>query len=170
MVTVRAAVISDAERMASVNAACWSVGYRGIIPEARLEPLPVSARLRQMRAGLRAPRRDSFTRIAELDGAFAGYCFVAAPGRDQPDDSRIAELVAVYVEPELWRRGVGRALLDAGIDQAGALGYESMYLWTFEENHRAQRFYRALGFESDGARRPFVPIGTPTVRMQRQLS
>src|SRR5688572_25862199 len=101
MVTVREAVVSDAERMASVNAAGWSEGYRGIIPEERLEHLPVSDWLRQMRAGLREPRRDSFTRIAEIDGAFAGYCFIAAPGRDQPDDSRIAELVAVYVEPEL---------------------------------------------------------------------
>ncbi len=43
---------------------------------------------------------DSFTRIAEIDGAPVGYCFVAAPGREEPKGSRIAELVAIYVDPQ----------------------------------------------------------------------
>ena len=33
-------------------------------------------------------RGDSFTRIAELEGAPVGYCFVAAPGREEPEGSQ----------------------------------------------------------------------------------
>ena len=40
-----------------------------------------------------------------MDGDVAGYCFVAAPGREEPDESKVAELVAIYVDP---RRAGGR--------------------------------------------------------------
>ena len=170
MIEVREAVLDDVDEMARVNAAGWREGYRGIVPDDRLDHLPEADWRRQMQAGLREPRLDSFTRIAELDGEFAGYCFVAAPGRDEPDESKVAELVAIYVEPRLWRRGVGRSLIEAAIGRAAELGCEWLLLWTFEENHRALRFYEAAGFERDGARRPFVPIGTPTVRMRRPLT
>ena len=32
--------------------------------------------------GLRRPVEDAFTYVAEIDGGFAGYCFVAAPSRE----------------------------------------------------------------------------------------
>jgi GNAT superfamily N-acetyltransferase len=123
-----------------------------------------------MTEGLERPRGDSFTRIAELDGDAAGYCFVAAPGREEPDDSRLAELVALYVDPARWRRGVGRALLDAVIADAESLPYDEVFLWTFEVNQPALQLYLAAGFEPDGAERPFVPTGTPTVRLRRSLA
>jgi ribosomal protein S18 acetylase RimI-like enzyme len=163
-------VVEDAPAMAHVNAAGWREGYRGIVPDERLDHLPEADWRRQMTAGLEAPRLDAFTRIAELDGEFAGYCFVAAPGREEPDDSRTAELVALYVHERFWRRGVGSALITAALERLAALGrYEEVFLWTFEQNVRAISFYRAFGFAPDGGRRPFVPIGTPTIRMRRPL-
>ncbi len=156
--------------MAEVNAAGWRVGYRELVPRHYLEALPVTRWRREMAEGLRNPRRDSFTRVAELDGSFAGYGFVAAPGRSEPDDSRLAELVALYVDPECWGRGVGRALLDAVLAAAARLGYEEIFLWTFEGNERALALYEPAGFEPDGATRPFAPTGTATLRMRRPLA
>jgi GNAT superfamily N-acetyltransferase len=170
VINVREARVDDAEAMADVNAAGWRVGYREIVPQHYLDDLPVKRWLREMRAGLAEPRGDSFTRIAELDGSFAGYCFVAAPGRGEPDDSKVAELVALYVYPESWGRGAGRALLDAALAEAGKLGYAEIILWTWARNERALRIYRAAGFAADGASRPFVPLGTETVRLRRALT
>jgi GNAT superfamily N-acetyltransferase len=170
MIEVREAVVDDAEEMARVNAAGWREGYRGIVPGERLDHLPEADWRRQMTAGLRNPRLDAFTRIAKLDGELAGYCFVAAPGREEPDDSPLVELVAMYVFKRFWRQGVGTALMERAIAQARSFGrYEEIFLWTFEKNDRAISFYRRHGFEADGARKPFVPIGTPTVRMRRTL-
>ena len=170
MIEVREGVVDDAEQMAEVNAAGWREGYRGIIPDERLDHLPEADWQRQMTAGLREPRLDAFTRIAEVDGEFAGYCFIAAPGREEPGDSRIAELVAMYVHRRFWRQGVGSALMERAIEQAASFGrYEEVFLWTFERNERAISFYLRHGFELDGQRKPFVPIGTPTVRMRRSL-
>ena len=156
--------------MAAVNAAGWREGYRGIVPEYYLEDLPVSRWLREMKNGLANPRGDAFTRIAEVDGGFAGYCFVAAPGREVADDSNEAELVAIYVYSRHWGQGVGRALLEAALAETTRLGYEEIVLWTFARNERALRLYRAAGFEPDGATRPFVPVGTETVRLRRTLN
>ena len=169
MTVVREAVVADARAMAEVNAAGWRAGYRGLVPDEYVENLPVAQWRREMTVGLQSPRGDSFTRIAELEGSFAGYCFVAAPGREQPDGSRRAELVALYVYPERWGRGVGTALLDAALAETEARGYEAIELWTFEANERALRLYERAGFRPDGSTRPFARTGTPTVRLSRPL-
>lgn len=169
MLAIREAVVEDADAMAAVNAAGWRVGYRGIIPGEALERIPEAQWRREMREGLRSPRGDSFTRIAELRGEFAGYCFVAAPGREEPEHSRLAELVALYVDPQRWGMGVGTALLERALADAGALGYAEIFLWTLEHNRRAMRLYGRAEFTADGARRPLVPVGAPTVRMRRRL-
>ncbi len=169
MIRVREPDVSDAAAMAEVNAAGWRAGYRGLVPSEYLDRLPVAQWRREMTDGLRTPRADSFTRIAELDGSFAGYCFVAAPGREQPERSARAELVALYVDPERWGKGVGRALLEAALGEAGARGYAEIEVWTFEANERALGLYERAGFRPDGARRPFARTKTPTVRLARPL-
>jgi GNAT superfamily N-acetyltransferase len=165
VIRVREADVSDAAAMAEVNASAWRAGFRGLVPSDYLDHLPVAQWRREMSEGLRGARGDSFTRIAELDGVFAGYCFVAAPGREQPDGSTRAELVALYVDPERWGRGVGGVLLEASVEEAAARGYREIELWTFEANERALRLYGRAGFRRDGGRRPFPKTGTPTVRL-----
>jgi GNAT superfamily N-acetyltransferase len=169
MAEIRDATVEDAEPMADVNAAGWRDGYRGIVPQHYLDDLPVSRWLREMKNGLANPRGDAFTRIAEIDGRFVGYCFVAAPGREVPEDSKEAELVAIYVYSQYWGQGAGRALLEAALAETARLGYEEIILWTFARNERALRLYRRTGFVLDGATRPFVPVGTDTVRLRRGL-
>jgi len=169
VIRVREAHVSDAAAMAEVNAAGWRAGFRGLVPPDYLDRLPVAQWRREISEGLRNPRGDSFTRIAELDGSFAGYCFVAAPSREQPDGSTRAELVALYVDPERWGRGVGRDLLSAALEEAAARGYEAIELWTFEANERSLLLYKRAGFHLDGGRRPFPKTGTPTVRLSRPL-
>jgi ribosomal protein S18 acetylase RimI-like enzyme len=169
MIEVREAVVEDADAMANVNAAGWRAGYKGIVPDERLQNLPIGRWRREMRDGLRGPRGDSFTRIAEMGGTVAGYCLISAPARDEPDDSKLSELVAIYVRPQSWRRGVGRELITAAVGHAGELGYEEMYLWTFEHNQRALDFYLDFGFQPDGTRRDYQPLGIPTLRLRRKL-
>lgn len=167
---VRAATLEDAERIVELTAAGWRAGYPGIVPQALIEKLPVAAWRHDVSSGLRAPLADAFTRIAELDGETVGYAYVAAPGREQPAGSRVAELVAIYVDPRHWRAGVGRGLAASALAGAGEAGYERMLLWTFEANARARAFYRELGWREDGAARPHRASGTPTIRMSRSVT
>jgi GNAT superfamily N-acetyltransferase len=51
-------------------------------------------------------------------------------------------LAAVYVTPEVRRRGIGAALVRAVEEQASALGYTRLYLFTPDQDH----FYARLGW------------------------
>lgn len=151
-----------------LTAAGWREAYPGIVPAERIEGLPMAAWRHDIRHGLAEPEGDSFTRIAEEDGAIAGYVFVAAPGREDEDEGE-AELVAIYVSPDHWRRGIGRALIEAAVTDARGAGYERIALWSFEQNAQALAFYDALGWEQTAERRPHRATGAPTVKLRREL-
>jgi GNAT superfamily N-acetyltransferase len=170
MLRVRAATEADAEAIVQLTAAGWRAAYPGIVPAELIEKLPIEGWRHDIGAGLRSPEGDAFTRIAELDGEITGYCYVAAPGREEPERSTIAELVAVYVAPEHWRRGAGRALLESAEEKARLPGYTELILWSFEENRGALAFYRALGWSEDGTHRPHRATGVATTRLRRSLT
>jgi GNAT superfamily N-acetyltransferase len=69
--------------------------------------------------------------VAELDGEIAGFAAVVG-----------GELDGLFVEPDLWGRGVGRALADAATDEARKRGLTLKVI----ANPRARRFYEHCGF------------------------
>ena len=100
--------------------------------------LPVERWRHEVGVGLRRPVDDAFTCVAEIDGGFAGYCYVAAPRARRTSAPEAAELVAIYVDPEHWREGAGNALMEAALAQLAGLPYARRVLWTFEGNAPAR--------------------------------
>jgi ribosomal-protein-alanine N-acetyltransferase len=68
------------------------------------------------------------------------------------DEGEIANLA---VAPDGWGQGVGRALLDAALDEALRRRTAAMYLEVRQTNDRARRLYRSRGFEEIGRRRGY---------------
>ncbi len=83
---------------------------------------------------------DGALLLARLDGAPAGCVAL------RRIDDATCEMKRMYVPPELHGRGIGRALADAIVDEARALGYTSMVLDTSIRQKEAQALYRKLGF------------------------
>ena len=73
--------------------------------------------------------------VAELDGKVAG--FAAAVG---------GELDGLFVEPDLWGRGIGRTLIDAAAHEARRKGLTL----TVIAAPGARRFYESCGFSVEG--------------------
>ncbi|RRR69205.1 GNAT family N-acetyltransferase [Streptomyces sp. RP5T] len=63
-------------------------------------------------------------------------------------------LVGVFVRPEERGSGLTDVLFDAAVEWAWAHGAERVRLIVHEDNGRAQRFYRKVGFEPSGVRVP----------------
>ena len=86
--------------------------------------------------------------VAEEDNVAAGV----AGCRDEWLDG-------LYVLPQFWSRGVGRALHDEVLERLRAAGCERCHLWVLEHNERARRFYERLGWTENGTSRvvPFPP-------------
>jgi len=59
-------------------------------------------------------------------------------------------VIAMYVAPEWAGRGVARALLDALLQEARALGLERLVLTVTHGNQPAERLYQRMGFVSFG--------------------
>lgn len=95
------------------------------LPEARIFPQP----------------HLPFAIVAELDGAIAGFATLLPPANGE------AEVEDLFVDPPLWRRGVGRALMTALEARALSLGASSLHVIA---NNRALPFYRSAGFEIVG--------------------
>ena len=87
--------------------------------------------------------------VAELDGRIAGFAAVVA-----------GELDGLFVEPELWGRGIGRALADEAVHRARRRGYT---LWVIA-SPSARGFYERCGFSVEGEAE--TRFG-PAVRMSR---
>ncbi len=97
------------------------------------------------------------TIIAEApDGRWVGTLtvLVEEPGTTDwagyPVERKQGHIVAVFVRPEERGSGLTEVLFDAGLEWAWGRGAERVRLIVHEENGRAQRFYRRVGFVPSG--------------------
>ena len=75
--------------------------------------------------------------VAERDGVVAGFAAVVP----RPDGE--AELDALFVEPNLWRHGIGRRLVDHMAEIARTRAVNFLYVIG---NPHAEGFYLSCGF------------------------
>jgi ribosomal-protein-alanine acetyltransferase len=99
----------------------------------------------------------------DADGAIVAYAGLRAPaGSPQGDIQTIA--VAAHAR----RRGLGRELLTALLDEARRRGAEEVFLEVRADNPGAQELYRAFGFEEIAVRPNYYqPDGVDAVIMRR---
>jgi L-amino acid N-acyltransferase YncA len=87
--------------------------------------------------------------VAEINGSVAGYAY-ASLYRPRPA-YRFTVEDSVYISPDVYRRGIGRALLTKLIEDCTALGYRQMIAVIGDSNHTASiEVHRACGFEDAG--------------------
>jgi N-acetylglutamate synthase-like GNAT family acetyltransferase len=81
--------------------------------------------------------------VAEMVGSIQGFAAILP----RPDEN--SELDALFVEPELWRQGVGRRLVEYCCFAAKSAGSTELHV---VGNLEAKRFYEASGFMSLGTK------------------
>ena len=89
--------------------------------------------------------------LAQITG---GHVFVAARGQTilgfaavLPREDGDAELDALFVEPDAWRQGIGRLLVEHCSEVARTRGSAALHV---VGNPHAEDFYRSCGFERFG--------------------
>ena len=87
--------------------------------------------------------------VAELEGRVGGFAAVVG-----------GELDGLFVEPDLWRRGIGAALVDAATHEARRKGLTLSVI----ANPAARSFYERCGFALEGEAQ--TRFG-PALRMSR---
>ncbi len=80
--------------------------------------------------------------VAERDGQTVGFAVVL------PRDDGQAELDGLFVEPDLWKGGVGRRLVEDAARMGRAMNATALHVIA---NPHALGFYEACGFETIGS-------------------
>jgi ribosomal protein S18 acetylase RimI-like enzyme len=89
--------------------------------------------------------------IAENNGVAVGYAMLRSGNvLDSVTGDKPIELVRLYVSREILGSGVGAALMQACIGEAKREGFTTLWLGVWENNHRAQAFYRKWNFHEVG--------------------
>lgn len=150
MLSVRAAEPADALAVARVHVRSWQVGYRGLLPGDYLDRLRPEERAGRYTFG-QISAAGPETIVAVDDDAICGFATIGpAWGPDQPTGG---ELLALYVDPDWWRRRIGRRLLNEARRQLSERGFTEAILWVLVGNLRGELFYQADGWLPDGTRR-----------------
>ncbi len=164
---IRRAGTFDARVIAEIMCSSWQSAYKDIILPKEL------ARHTDIEARTALFERLIFTGTDNFLIAFDGDkpCGVCSfcLSRD-PDMDGWGEIVAIYVIEDYWGKGVGRALMDAGISGLRELGCSHIMLWTLKANARARKFYKKYGFHVDGSEKDSGICGLREVRYRIVLN
>src|SRR6266702_1341242 len=140
---VRPATADDAETIERIRIRGWQVAYRHVFPAEELDRMPVDwSRWLEWFANTPA---GFAAFVAEDAEGMLGWATVGPSGK--PD--RYGELHGLYVDPDRWGQGAGRALLARGEARLAETG-EDAILWTLADTLRTRRFYEAAGWRTDG--------------------
>lgn len=164
-IVIRPAGVSDAEALARVRIASWRAAYAGIVPAAVLDALDPAAETARWRAAFATPRpawvRAAFSGLPPLLTGFV----IAGPARGDDLAGR-GEVYAIYVDPAVQGRGVGRALMETGLRGLQTRGYPEAILWVFEANTPARGFYERMGWAADGTAKAFEIGGAAPIEVR----
>jgi GNAT superfamily N-acetyltransferase len=151
-----------------VHVAAWQQAYRGLLSDAYLDAIRPEDRAARYRFG--STTRDGRASVIARDGPVIVGFATMGPSRDE-DAAECGELYALYVEPAMWRRGVGRVLVADARARLRRRGYREALLWVLEGNERARQFYVTDGWVHDGCAREEDVWGVtvPVVRYRRLL-
>lgn len=150
----------EAEPLADLHLTTWRETYADHFPPSAWGAEAREARVQLWTAICSAPRPDSRTAVAELDGRVVGFAHAGRNVDDPPPRER--QLWFIYLLASAQGSGAGQALLDE------VLGDDPASLWVLEANPRARAFYVKNAFAPDGARQPSGFDGAPDeIRMVR---
>lgn len=166
---IRAARVDDADAMGRVHVRAWQSAYRGVMPDAYLDALSPEERAEMWRSIIDG-HGGSPVLVAVLDGRVVGFATVGAE-RTEGEPSASGELYAMNLDPEVWGRGIGRALLHRATEELVGLAFPDAVLWVVPENQRARALYESDGWHPDGAvaTEEILGVTVTDIRYRKQL-
>ena len=142
MIKLRSAQFSDYAMIAKLHAKSWQQNYRGIFSHPFLDK-----EVEQERSGfwynkLKFPKENQQVTVASLDENMVGFSCLLLN-----DDPAFGSLLDnLHVSMTLQKSGVGKLLMkECAKSICDKSNTKKMYLWVYESNKNAIRFYERLG-------------------------
>jgi ribosomal protein S18 acetylase RimI-like enzyme len=91
--------------------------------------------------------KGSIFLLAYVDDQLAGYVFMKDNTHEDLGNKNAIEISRLYARSSFIGKGIGKALMNAAIEQAQQLQKNYIWLGVWEHNHRAIDFYKKYSFE-----------------------
>jgi ribosomal protein S18 acetylase RimI-like enzyme len=162
---IRSARVDDADAMGEVVVRAWQAAYRGIMPDDYLDGLRAEDRAEWWRGAVASLPPERHIRVLTVGADVVGFA-ASGPEAAEDADGRTGELYAINLDPNHWRKGLGRALLGDVTRGLVDAGYQSAVLWVAVGNERARSFFESEGWTAEDVSRDADVLGV-TVRVAR---
>jgi ribosomal protein S18 acetylase RimI-like enzyme len=153
-IAVREAQPGDAEQIARVDIDSQVAAYSHLFGTDYFQDASFEAfveRWQRIIGGEGQPgQAPEYLLVAEVDCGTQGYCGLM-PSRDE-DGATAGEVGAIYVSPQVWRSGIGSALMTAAEEYLRGRGFAEATL-VIEANNVGRGFYDRQGWRHDGLTR-----------------
>jgi GNAT superfamily N-acetyltransferase len=130
---VRDAHPRDAAEVAGVHVRSWQAAYRGMFGDDYLDGLRPEDRIAHYTFGDSRPGRPA-TIVAVADATICGFA-TTGPSRDE-DAADAGELYALYIDPRVWGRGIGRSLIAEARARLSRQGFAEAIVWVLVETNK----------------------------------
>jgi len=170
MHVVRDAVRDDAPGIARVHTRTWQRAYEHVFPAERLASLVEEHRTEQWREWLTSPPPRRHTLVVEQAGEIVGFAHVGPTRDPEANEELVGELYAVYVLPEAWGQGIGRALMGDVLARLRCEGFREAVLWVLEDNPRTRRYYELAGWHFDGGTKEETILDVPARQVRYRIA
>lgn len=153
---IRPFQLNDLNQCATLHMASRRASEEGLIFDCDLERHDLNYFIENWKKWSELSETD--IHIAEDDGEILGFIMFGKV-RTRPDfDKGIvpkygSEIYALYVHPDHFRKGIGKALFQRACDDLINRKTKSMILWTKKKNKRSCGFYTVLGGAKVGKKR-----------------
>ncbi|MGC8534935.1 MAG: GNAT family N-acetyltransferase [Rhizomicrobium sp.] len=141
-IAIRRARPQDAAGVAAVYISSWHDTYAGILPAQLLCAMTPEGQAARWRATIGAGGRE---RVLVAEQGAAGIVGMTSYGPARDDvGGHDGEIYTLYVDPNYFGCGIGRALLSSAFVELERRGYASCVIWAHAKNP-VRYFYEAMG-------------------------
>lgn len=165
-VAFRSASPADAPAVADLFVASGRAGWANFLTPDQLDRIEGQPDKWRERIGEQEANPDVV--LADDHVGLAGFIWVHRCG-DLDLTEPTGEVGTFYTHPRVWGAGVGRVLMERGLDRLRALGYREGVLWTETRNERPRRIYQQMGWTLDGATRDRDYQGVPITEVRHRF-
>lgn len=163
-IIVKKAETKEIEDLASIMSQSWKAAFNELIDEESLNQFADKNRFEEILQRVHSAGMGNLY-IAYMNSKPVGEIFW------HMDDNKYAEILSVHSLKEVWGTGLGTEMFrQIERDIASLEVVEEIYLWTFEKNIRACKFYEKMGFINTNELRESDFEGVNEVRYLKRIS
>lgn len=136
---IRKAKSVDAGAITRIQVNAWRKAYDHFMPSTLFDGLSLPSREVRWRSLIEDPTQRVY--VWEQNAVPVGVVHYAIDL-----ETSVTNITRLYVSPDHWGSGIGRALLALVFDESIRNKITEVFLWVAEQNESARKFYERFGF------------------------